>query len=115
MSEDDKIIDTILFDFKIPFVLIVMLTILSLNDMGTELIMNPVATGIYFAFGYSLYKNNKLFQNIILNWKYYLLSALIFFLVHTFIEEEFISINFEDYPIYWIPFIFIKIAIIILR
>ena len=39
-----------------------------------------------------------------------LLSALIFFLVHTLIEEEFISINFEDYPIYWIPFIFIKIA-----
>jgi len=100
----------ILFDFKIPFVLIVMLTILSLNDMGTELIMNPVATGIYFAFGYSLYKNNKLFQNITLNWKYYLLSALIFFLVHTLIEEEFISINFEGYPIYWIPFIFIKIA-----
>jgi len=100
----------IVFDFKIPIVLIIILTIFSLNDMGTELIGNPVSTGIYFAFGYSLYKNNKLFENIILNWKYYFLFSFILFLIHTLIEEKIISIDFEIYPLYWIPFIFIKIS-----
>jgi len=100
----------IIFDFQIPIVLIIILTIFSLNDMGTELIGNPISTGIYFAFGYSLYKNNRLFKKIIINWKYYFLSALLFFLAHTLIEEEFISIDFVTYPIWWIPFIFIKIS-----
>ena len=99
-----------LFDFQIPVTLIVILTICSLNDMGTELVGNPVSTGIYFAFGYSLYKNNKLFHNIIYNWKYYFLLAILFFLIHTLIEEEYIAIDFEQFPVFWIPFIFIKIS-----
>jgi glucan biosynthesis protein C len=78
--------------------------------MGTELAGNPISTGIYFAYGYSLYKNTKLFHNIIHNWKYYFLSAILFFLIHTLIEEEYISIDFEQFPVFWIPFIFIKIS-----
>ena len=105
-----SLIAKILFDFQIPITLIIILTICSLNDMGTELVGNPVSTGIYFAFGYSLYKNNKLFHNIIHNWKYYFLAAIVFFLIHTLIEEEYISIDFEQFPVFWIPFIFIKIS-----
>ncbi len=91
--------------FPIPFILII--SILSLGESGTDLISNPVLSGMYFMFGYQIYNNNNL-QNIVRNWKYYALISIFFFVLHTLIDIEIIKLDFENQPIYWIPFILIK-------
>ena len=67
--------------FPIPFILII--SILSLGESGTDLISNPVLSGMYFMFGYQIYNNNNL-QNIVRNWKYYAL------IIMAIIQEVFI-------------------------
>jgi hypothetical protein len=46
---------------------------------GGELIINPFGSGLYFLFGFSLYKNPSLFSFIKREWKYYLLIAIFIF------------------------------------
>ena len=48
-----------------------------------ELVVNPVASGLYFAFGYSLYKNSTLFSFLRDKWIYYLLSGMAIFSMYT--------------------------------
>jgi glucan biosynthesis protein C len=46
---------------------------------GGELIINPLGSGLYFLFGFSLYKNPSLLSFIKKEWKYYLLIATLIF------------------------------------
>ena len=96
-----------LFYSKIPIPFILCISLLSFGESGTELVANPLLSGMYFMFGYQIYKNNNL-QNMVRNWKYYALISIFFFVLHTLIDIEIIKLDFENQPIYWIPFILIK-------
>lgn len=72
----------ILFESRFPILLIVVCGIVNIPTWG-ELIANPVASGLYFAFGYSLYKNSTLFSFLRDKWVYYLLSGMAIFSMYT--------------------------------
>ena len=49
---------------------------------GGELIINPIGSGLYFAIGYSLYRNSSLFMFLKAHWKYYFLAGLVGFTLY---------------------------------
>ena len=67
---------------RIPIGFICLCLFVNLPTWG-ELILNPLASGLYFVFGYALYTNNKLLSSIISNWASYLIAALVMFLVYS--------------------------------
>tara|TARA_Y100000590_G_scaffold294172_1_gene331463 strand:- start:123 stop:1295 length:1173 start_codon:yes stop_codon:yes gene_type:complete len=104
-------VNKLVFKPRLPLILILILTSLSLSSNGTELFENPISTGIYFAFGYSLYWNKTLFAFIKSHWEKYLVASILLFLVHTALEENFTSLDFESYDgLMWIAFLLVKIS-----
>ena len=104
-------VNRIIFKPRLPLGLILVLTLFSLNENGTELAENPISTGIYFAFGYSLYWNRKLFVFINSHWQKYLFASILLFLVHAAIEEDLVALDFEAQDgLMWIPFFLLKIS-----
>ena len=55
---------------------------LSIYQRWGELIENPGASLLYFAFGYSLYGNASLFTFLKAHWKYYFLAGFIGFILY---------------------------------
>ena len=96
-----------LFYSKIPIPFILCISLLSFGESGTELVANPLLSGMYFIFGYQIYNFHNL-QNIVKFWKYYFLLSVFSFIFHTLIDTKIFNFDFETYPIYWIPFILIK-------
>ena len=96
-----------IFDSRFPILMIFVFFIFNLFS-GAELITNPLASGLYFLFGYRLYKNNLLFDFIKSNWKYYLIGGLtvtiIFFILNTQAS------NFAKEDVRWIPWVILKIS-----
>ena len=96
-----------IFDSRFPVLMIFVFFIFNLFS-GAELITNPLASGLYFLFGYRLYKNNLLFDFIKSNWKYYLIGGLtvtiIFFILNTQVS------NFAKEDVRWIPWVILKIS-----
>ena len=96
-----------IFDSRFPVLMILVFLIFNLYT-GAELISNPLASGLYFLFGYRLYKNNLLFDFIKSNWKYYLIGGLtvtiIFFILNTQVS------NFAKEDVRWIPWVILKIT-----
>ena len=96
-----------IFDSRFPVLMILVFLIFNLYT-GAELISNPLASGLYFLFGYRLYKNNLLFDFIKSNWKYYLIGGLtvtiIFFILNTQVS------NFAKEDVRWIPWVILKIS-----
>jgi len=96
-----------IFDSRFPVLMIFVFFIFNLFS-GAELITNPLASGLYFLFGYRLYKNNLLFDFIKSNWKYYLIGGLtvtiIFFILDTQVS------NFAKEDVRWIPWVILKIS-----
>ena len=72
----------ILLRSRFPVVLIVVCAIINVYGWG-ELIPNPLATGLYFVVGYSLYSNSSLFTFLTKHWKYYLAVGIVVFPLHT--------------------------------
>jgi hypothetical protein len=68
----------ILFKSRFPILLILVCGIANIPTWG-ELVVNPVASGLYFAFGYSLHKNTTLFSFLRDKWAYYLLAGMAVF------------------------------------
>ena len=68
--------------YLLPVVLIVVCAIINVYGWG-ELIPNPLATGLYFVVGYSLYSNSSLFTFLTKHWKYYLAVGIVVFALHT--------------------------------
>ena len=56
--------------------------VINISTWG-ELIANPGASLLYFAFGYSLYGNASLFTFLKAHWKYYFLSGLVGLTIYT--------------------------------
>ena len=96
-----------IFDSRFPILMIFVFFIFNLFT-GADLIINPFASGLYFLFGYRLYKNNLLFDFIKSNWKFYLIGGLtvtiIFFILNTQAS------NFAKEDVRWIPWVILKIS-----
>ena len=96
-----------IFDSRFPILMIFVFFIFNLFT-GADLIINPLASGLYFLFGYRLYKNNLLFDFIKSNWKFYLIGGLtvtiIFFILNTQAS------NFAKEDVRWIPWVILKIS-----
>ena len=79
-----------LFQVRVPVILIFLISILIIPSAGelhlVGLISNPLASGMYFVLGYSLYKNTDLFEAIKRNWAGYLSVGLISFVLFFALE-----------------------------
>ena len=106
-SKSNHYIFKFLFYSKIPIPFIFLISFLSFGESGTDLIPNPILSGMYFMFGYQLFNHNNL-ESIVRNWKYYSLISVFFFVLHTLVDIKIIELDFENHPVYWIPFILIK-------
>mgnify|MGYP003327811145 CR=1 FL=1 len=68
--------------------------VLPIIDLGInlptfgELIVNPIAGGLYFAIGYSLYGNAQLFSVLKSYWKYYFLVGIVGFTLYVILESK---------------------------
>ena len=71
----------ILFQSRFPIVFIILCCIINIGTWG-ELILNPGASLLYFAFGYSLYGNASLFTFLKAHWRYYFLVGFIGFTLY---------------------------------
>jgi len=65
---------TIIFKAKFPIGFILVCAVTNFWT-GGELVINPIGSGLYFLFGFSLYSNPSLFCFVKKKWKYYLLIA----------------------------------------
>ena len=77
----------ILFRSRFPIVLVIVCCGINLPTFG-ELIVNPVAGGLYFAIGYSLYGNAQLFSILKSYWKYYFLVGIVGFTLYVILESK---------------------------
>lgn len=69
-----------IFQSKIPIALILVCIIFNLGA-AAEIMFNPLASGLYFAFGYGLYKNHVLFAFMKSHWQQYLIASAVFFVL----------------------------------
>ena len=74
-------ISGILFRSRFPIVFIILCCVINIST-GGELILNPGASLLYFAFGYSLYGNASLFTFLKAHWRYYFLVGFIGFTLY---------------------------------
>ena len=79
------ILSTVLFRSKVPFSLIFILFLINIPMQG-ELIGNPLATGIYFVLGFSLFRNELLFEFLKSRSHYYFLVGVAGFSMLMFFE-----------------------------
>ena len=79
-SKITKLFAKFVFQSRFPIVFILLMVILTIES-GAELIINPVATALYFGLGFSLFKNQNLIQSLKNNWIYYLLSCIPIFVI----------------------------------
>lgn len=77
----------ILFRSRFPIVLVIVCCGINLPTFG-ELIVNPIAGGLYFAIGYSLYGNAQLFSVLKSYWKYYFLVGIVAFILYMILESK---------------------------
>ncbi len=56
--------------------------------MQGELILNPIASGLYFTIGYSLYENTALFKFLKGYWSYYFLVGLAGFTLYMILRSK---------------------------
>ena len=76
---------TIIFRSKVPLGFILVCAVINVWS-GGELIINPVGSGLYFLFGFSLYNNTSLFSFVKKEWKYYLLAAVLVFSIYIVLD-----------------------------
>lgn len=74
-SKSADLFSSVFFRSNVPILFITLVTFMTVNT-GAELIINPIATALYFGLGFSLYENQKLFQNLKNNWKYYIFISM---------------------------------------
>ncbi len=70
-----------LFRSRLPVIFIIFCIFINVLGWG-ELIPNPLGTGLYFAFGYSLYGNASLFAFLKTHWRHYFIAGLIGFALY---------------------------------
>jgi glucan biosynthesis protein C len=68
----------IIFRSRFPVAFIIICSILNM-PFGGELIVNPIASGLYFVLGYSIFRNTSLLVFLKAHWGYYFLAGMVFF------------------------------------
>ena len=86
-GESKSVLSSILFRSRFPIVFIILCSVINLPTQG-ELIVNPIASGLYFVIGYSLYGNASLFTFLKAHWRYYLLAGLVTFTLFVMLESK---------------------------
>ena len=87
LHKSKSIVSGILFRSRFPIVFIIVCSVINLPTQG-ELIVNPIAGGLYFAIGYSLYGNARLFTFLKAHWRYYFLAGLIGFTLYSILDSK---------------------------
>ena len=82
-----SVLSGILFRSRFPIVFIILCSVINLPTQG-ELILNPIASGLYFVIGYSLYGNTSLFTFLKAHWRYYFLAGLVAFALYVILESK---------------------------
>ena len=82
-----SVLSGILFRSRFPIVFIILCSVINLPT-GGELIINPIASGLYFAIGYSLYGNASLFTFLKTHWRRYFLAGLVAFTLYMILESK---------------------------
>ena len=82
-----SVLSGILFQSRFPIVFIILCSVINLPTQG-ELILNPIASGLYFVIGYSLYGNASLFTFLKDHWRYYFLAGLVAFALYVILESK---------------------------
>jgi glucan biosynthesis protein C len=75
----------LLFRPRFPLVFIILACVINFPT-GGELILNPIGSGLYFAVGYSLYRNTSLFLFLKSYWRYYFLAGIVGFTLYTILN-----------------------------
>ena len=86
-GESKSVLSSILFRSRFPIVFIILCSVINLPTQG-ELIVNPIASGLYFVIGYSLYGNASLFTFLKAHWKRYFLAGLVAFTLYMILESK---------------------------
>jgi len=112
-----SILSVIIFRSKFPIVFITFCCFINLPMQG-DIILNPIASGLYFTIGYSLFRNESLFMFLKTYWRYYFLAGLICFILFMILESRnpanIYSVNLNDkqhISTILEPFTFIKVFI----
>ena len=84
-GEYKSVLSSILFRSRFPIVFIILCCVINLPT-GGELIINPIASGLYFAIGYSLCRNSSLFMFLKAHWRYYFLAGIVGFTLYTILN-----------------------------
>jgi len=87
LQQSRSILSGILFRPRFPIMFIIVCCVINLPTAG-ELIVNPIAGGLYFAIGYSLYGNAPLFTFLKSHWKYYFLVGIVGFTLYMILESK---------------------------
>ena len=82
-----NVIAAIIFRSKLPIGFIFACGVTNLWA-GGELLINPLGSGLYFLFGFSLYKNPSLFSFVKKEWKYYILIAILVFSLYIALDMK---------------------------
>ena len=80
-------LSTIFLRSKFPVVFVILASLVNLPTQG-ELIVNPIASGLYFIVGYSIYRNVSLFEFLKTHWGYYLLAGVLGFILLMILEAK---------------------------
>ena len=86
-GEYKSVLSSILFRSRFPIVFIIICSVINLPTQG-ELIVNPIASGLYFVIGYSLYGNASLFTFLKTHWRRYFLAGLVAFTLYMILESK---------------------------
>ena len=86
-GESKSVLSSILFRSRFPIVFIILCSVINLPTQG-ELIVNPIASGLYFVIGYSLYGNASLFTFLKAHWMRYFLAGLVAFTLYMILESK---------------------------
>ena len=77
----------ILLRSRFPLAFIILGSLINLPTQG-ELIANPIASGLYFVIGYSIYKNASLFEFLKDHWRYYLIVGVLGFILLMILDSK---------------------------
>jgi len=87
LRKSKSILSDVLLRSRFPIALIILGCVINLPMQG-ELIFNPIASGLYFAIGYSLYENTALFKFLKGYWSYYFLVGLAGFTLYMILRSK---------------------------
>jgi glucan biosynthesis protein C len=110
-SKSADLFSSVFFRSNVPILFITLVTFMTANT-GAELIINPIATALYFGLGFSLYGNQKLFQKLKNNWKYYILISIPVFVGLIVVTKLTLGWDWSDprWELWEFPITLLKIA-----